>query len=1103
MKRLYFLFLCLLSCICVHAAATSGTCGDNLQWTYRASDSTLIITGNGSMNDVFTSSYYNHPWSVYNLHIRHVELPEGLTRIASYAFVYCNEVTELVIPDSVVEIGTYALNSMTGLKKLTLGAQLQIIGNNACSAVNVDTLVSNATFDKWCRSSFNKSGGLVRVKNALIIDGQQVTGDFYLPATVHRINDNVFYYCPGLTAMHIPASVDTIGQAFGTEFKDHIYYYEGTLEQWCRIVHTNSLRGGVHTLYINGDDLSNLVLPEGLKTVPPCAFHGVRNIEHLTLPSSMISVGTNAFYACTGLKDITGGENIRRFEFGSFGECHALQSYTIPRETQYIGERAFCGTDSLRGTIRLDSITFLGNDAFAASGIDSIFLPDCLTALNNYTFGECQYLRYIRLPQTITTIPSSCFKFDTALHAITLPNGLRSLGYAAFYETGLQELTLPQNITSIESGALNIPSLQRLTVLPITPPACDSYLLGSAAASALVTVPCEAIGAYRKATGWKEITHYLTNPSIGSSVFSSNNTNWGTISIEQDCADITLSATPKAHYHFVAWSNGETANPYSFTQVCDTDVQAIFEIDRFRVTFLNCDSSILYVDSTAYNMMPVYAGPAPTHPTDSLRYHFYGWKPASFVQATRDTSYIALYSDLDFHYKGLCFHAVENAAFYWQKRDYFGTNSAVQVSRDGQHWENMSYSSPRVIAAGDSLFIRATGNTKMFNGYFKTQTGLIMASGSVMSLIDTALTRMDVPDEAFIGLFSGCTHLYTAPELPATTVGRHAYTQMFYNCKNLRAAPYLPADVLSEDCYGQMFAGCDSLRYVEVAFTRWTDSQDKAFSDRWLEGVKDSGLFVASDTLPLVSDSCHVPEGWTFTHDTTTFTIAAKADHGHVLGAGNYHAGYPLTLAVIPERGHSFLTWHIGLENNPLFVNVSQNETYYAFCPSDTSMLADTTSVLLLDDAALICWHMVDSATLYQLTGFADGVEQMQVLLDSYGQPIDSGLNVTSSYAPVRKRGELLEKQAEDESYSLVLRYYWSNLLDNVIYTYSVAAYRDGDLLATINGRFTLSEDNIESLEPVEITNYQSPITNKVIKDDQILIIRGDKIYTLTGQQVK
>ena len=61
-------------------------------------------------------------------------------------------------------------------------------------------------------------------------------------------------------------------------------------------------------------------------------------------------------------------------------------------------------------------------------------------------------------------------------------------------------------------------------------------------------------------------------------------------------------------------------------------------------------------------------------------------------------------------------------------------------------------------------------------------------------------------------MFSGCTSLTAAPELPATTLADHCYYDMFYGCKSLTAAPELPATTLAYNCYQYMFRGCTSLR---------------------------------------------------------------------------------------------------------------------------------------------------------------------------------------------------------------------------------------------------------------------------------------------------
>lgn len=990
--------ICVAMCSQVQAQ-TSGTCGEHLQWNFDYSDSTLVITGNGAMNDYTASSVDGSPW--VKLPIMHISLPEGLTRIGKHAFCYCKKVKELHIPNSVTEISEGAMNSMSGLKKLTLGASLRVVGENAVAALNVDTLISLATFDQWCRTDFNKNGGLIRVNNALIIEGQQVTGDFYLPSTVHRINDNVFYYCPGMTAFHIPNSVDTIGKVFGTKSECSTYYYEGTVAEWCAMVHTDGLRFVQHTLYINGDDLTDVVLPDNIEKVPEHLFHGVVNLKKVTIPQSVRVIGESAFSG-TGLTEVSGGANVRRYEKDCFEGSKQLRKITIPRETEYVGDYAFWVIDSLRGTLRLDSILYLGESAFSTTGLDSVFLPDHLTSIGDNLFRDCSHLRYVQLPAALTAVPATCFWGTPSLHAITIPEPVRSIGYSAFYKSGIEELTLPAQVDSLASGALSTSALQRLTVLnPVPPVATDNPFCNCFQIP--VEVPCEAVGVYRNTEGWKQFTNYVI-PQIGSGNFTTNNANWGTVSIEQNCEQITLTATPKEHYHFAHWSNGETANPYSFEQSGDTAITAVFEIDQFRIAYLNCDSSVIRVDSVIYNTLPVYTGPVPVHPTDPERYRFYGWSH-SLTRATKDTSYVAVYSDLTIHYEGLCLHAIESTAFYWNTRSYFYTGSTLQVSRDGQHWETMGSIFPRVIAAGDSLFLRSQ-NASIFNGIFYTQGGVLHATGSVMSLLDTALIRTDVP--------------------------AHAFVQLFKNCKNLYSAPYLPATNLGDGCYDEMFSGCDSLRYVEVAFSSWTNANGNTFTNNWLSSVAPMGQFVIHDTLPLLTDASHIPSGW------------------------------------IPYFNDSPLT--------------------------------DSTYVYMLDNAAYIYWPTVDSADLYLLTRYADSVEIGREWIDTHGLSVETDIPATAS-APYRTAQKVVLQQSEETPSTLAVRYYWDGLVSGTSYQYSVAAYQGAKLLAVHHGNFVLPEHTSTAIDG--ITEGQLPVANKTIRNGLLIIMIGDKEYSITGHQIK
>ena len=78
-------FLCMVLCsITLHANVVTGTCGDNLTWSYDTDTKALTIEGNGAMTDYEYWSN-NQPWAQVSGDILSVSLPEGLTTIGNYA----------------------------------------------------------------------------------------------------------------------------------------------------------------------------------------------------------------------------------------------------------------------------------------------------------------------------------------------------------------------------------------------------------------------------------------------------------------------------------------------------------------------------------------------------------------------------------------------------------------------------------------------------------------------------------------------------------------------------------------------------------------------------------------------------------------------------------------------------------------------------------------------------------------------------------------------------------------------------------------------------------------------------------------------------------
>ena len=110
-------------------------------------------------------------------------------------------------------------------------------------------------------------------------------------------------------------------------------------------------------------------------------------------------------------------------------------------------------------------------------------------------------------------------------------------------------------------------------------------------------------------------------------------------------------------------------------------------------------------------------------------------------------------------------------------------------------------------------------------------------------------------------MFSKCTSLTVAPELPATTLAEYCYEKMFYECTSLVVAPELPATTLAEYCYNKMFYRCSLLSSVKAMFKN-TPSDE--YSDYWLYQASSTGVFIKNkDATWDVTGNSAIPSGWT------------------------------------------------------------------------------------------------------------------------------------------------------------------------------------------------------------------------------------------------
>lgn len=226
--------LLLVGCLPSALAAQSGSCGDQLSWSF--SDGTLTVTGSGDMWDFSEGSMA--PWYEFRQEILRLELPDGLTSIGTLAFYECESLTAVSIPDSVKRIGGYAFSGCADMEMLSLGNGVSHIGECAFSdCVSLVSLRLPQSLQTIGKKAFYRCETVPAVTvpesvrsigvSAFAYCKNLVTAD--IRAQVNAVPEYIFYGCEKLTSVTLPAQVSQISE-FAFRGCDNLgaVYYGGT-----------------------------------------------------------------------------------------------------------------------------------------------------------------------------------------------------------------------------------------------------------------------------------------------------------------------------------------------------------------------------------------------------------------------------------------------------------------------------------------------------------------------------------------------------------------------------------------------------------------------------------------------------------------------------------------------------------------------------------------------------------------------------------------------------------------------------------------------------------------------------------------------------------
>ena len=424
------------------AETTSGTTGD---CTWTLDGTVLTISGNGKMRDYrdyYDGYVFGAPWG---RNITEVIIKEGVTSIGDSAFYGCTDLTNVTIGSSVTSIGGYAFSHCTSLTSITIPDSVTSIVNSAfkgCTGLTSATIGDSVT--SIGSSAFEGCTGLISVTI-----GNGVTS----------IGSEAFSDCIGLTIATIGNGVTSIGsEAFSgcTGLKEvHI----SSIEKWCSINFGNSYANPLryaHDLYLNGEKIVNLVIPDSVTSIGDCAFFGCTGLTSATIGNGVTSIGDSAFKGCTGLTSITIGDNVTSIGYQAFYGCTGLTSATIGNGVTSIKDNAFKGCNIKELIIADGSKTVTSTMVICRGTLEKVSIPDSVTIIDTYAFYGCTDLTSVTIPDSVTSIGNFAFEGCTGLTSITIPDSVTSIGKYAFYDcTGLTSIIIPSSVTSIGERAFS------------------------------------------------------------------------------------------------------------------------------------------------------------------------------------------------------------------------------------------------------------------------------------------------------------------------------------------------------------------------------------------------------------------------------------------------------------------------------------------------------------------------------------------------------------------------------------------------------------------------------------------------------------------------
>ena len=404
-------------------------------------------------------------------------IPTGVKNIDTYAFYYCDALTNVTIPKDVVNVGQSAFYNCNSITDIYYTGTLEDWAGVTIASGN--DILSSCTIH-FAGEEDTVNGGICgeslywKLKNTgeLIISGTGEMDDCEYGAPWESYKENI-------TRITIESGVASIGASAFCECEnlvsvsipDSVTNIEEQSFVFCTNLVSASIPNGVVNIgegAFFGTSLRNVVIPASVSFIGPLAFAGftenyivdtnngvysssagvlyskdkttliayptMKAESKFNVPNHVVNIETYAFKENYTLEEIVVPSSVLSVGAYAFCDCDCLLSVAFSGGNVNIGESAFDECSELE-SMDLTGVYSIGDRAFEwCTSLKTIAIPDTVISMGEEVFYQCYNMENIDLSNNLTEIKNNTFWGCDALQSIVIPSGVKQIGDRAFYD---------------------------------------------------------------------------------------------------------------------------------------------------------------------------------------------------------------------------------------------------------------------------------------------------------------------------------------------------------------------------------------------------------------------------------------------------------------------------------------------------------------------------------------------------------------------------------------------------------------------------------------------------------------------------------------------